>query len=134
MSCEWKARPEFPRSTSIEKSAFFPMVLHKENRPFTHRMRWTLATAWGICLQLIVSGRISIKNHPLQLHYAYILTQKRVKGLRLFRLSWNWTFKLFALRGYGEPYYLPLGGLARRHEVDFSFSVAGLFPIFCLAL
>ncbi len=29
--------------------------------------------------------------------------------LMMFRLSWKWTFKLFALRGYGEPYYLPLG-------------------------
>lgn len=41
-----------------------------------NRMRWTLATAWEICLQRIVSGRISInKESSLQLHYAYILTQ-----------------------------------------------------------
>ncbi|WP_319588812.1 hypothetical protein [uncultured Desulfobulbus sp.] len=31
------------------------------------------------------------------------------RKILLFRLSWKWTFKLFALRGYGEPYYLPLG-------------------------
>jgi DNA-binding NarL/FixJ family response regulator len=29
--------------------------------------------------------------------------------LKVFRLSWKWTFRLFELRGYGEPCYLPLG-------------------------
>ncbi len=40
------------------------------------RMRWMLSTAWEVCVQRIVSGRISInKESSLQLHYAYVLAQ-----------------------------------------------------------
>jgi hypothetical protein len=34
---------------------------------------------------------------------------KRGVDLLVFRLSWKWTFRLFALRGYGCSCYLPLG-------------------------
>ncbi len=63
----------------------------------------------GVYFQM-EGGRAEDEGHRAALSQGSILSSSRnLRCQELFRLSWKWTFKLFALRGYGERCYLPLG-------------------------